>query len=245
MAGAFLRKFLRLIHSTRYLRLSQFLRDVETKRLDELRNRIRTKRLKAECEKKEREIKLTDNILPIKRSRNKCMSNHHNVQLVGLLLTSVPGSANPQSKTLFQKTRSEASKFQKSIFSLQMVPRMPDGKSYRVLHNSLSAKLPPALPSTSPSCVTVTRTQCPKPSLPSVSATLPSDSQPTSPTDDAITDQPQTNLLPNGRPPNTGKKDPMASLFIPKHRAHSQLPSTPSRSSRTTAPLTSRTRILS
>jgi len=186
------------------------LRDLEAKRLDELGTRLRMKRLKADGEKKEREVKITEGIFPTKRPSK--------------------WSASSQPKTLFQKTRSEASKIQKNMFTLQMIPRMPNGKAYRVLHNTLSAKLPPALPSTTPNRTTVVRV------YPDSSASSPSSSSTSSPSQLKLipptrpvhaTTKKDADALPASRPPNIGKKDPMAALFMPKHRAHSQLPSAP------------------
>jgi hypothetical protein len=153
------------------------------------------------------------------------------------VLTPFVGSANSQPKTLFQKTRSEASKIQRNMFTLQMIPRMPNGKAYRVLHNTLSAKLPPAPPSTTPNRTTVVQvypdSSASSPSPSSSSSSTSSSSPPsrlkflppTSPVH--ATTKKDVDMLPASRPPNFGKKDPMAALFMPKHRAHSQLPSVP------------------
>ncbi|KII89125.1 hypothetical protein PLICRDRAFT_596548 [Plicaturopsis crispa FD-325 SS-3] len=209
------------------------LREAEAKRIEEIGSRIRNRRLEAEERTKEKEIKLTDRIPPTKRARGGGWSG------------------NPQPKTLFQKTRSEASKLQKNMYSARMVPPMPTAKQYRVLPSPASAELPPP-PSTMKSArVTVRTVAHRRPSASSTSATSsatsfspisslgtsPSSSGPSSASHTPATlSNTPTPLRPSPKkadapPPNpksaVKKKDPMASMFMPKHRTFSQLPSHP------------------
>lgn len=191
------------------------LREAEAQRLEEIGSRIRSQRLKADGEKKEREVKFTDRIPPPKRNRGGW-------------------STTPQPKTLFQKTRSEASRIQKNVYS-RVIP-----KDYRVLRNTLSAKPPLAPSSSSPSHVTVNTVIYRRPSTASASSStsMPTPesvfSQPLSSTGSpserkrkTIPDLSSTSVSSDLRQPKlpaVTKKDPMAALFMPKHRAHSQLP---------------------
>ncbi|KAI0063419.1 hypothetical protein BV25DRAFT_1854480 [Artomyces pyxidatus] len=197
-------------------------RDTEAKRLEAIGSRIRSQRLEAEERKKEKEIKLTDRVPPMKRSRGGW------------------GNTVSQPKTLIQRTRTEASKIQRSMFGAQMRPPMIAAKSYRVITNTNSAKIPSHPSSNSkPSSLGGSRVVV-KP----VPYRRPSTPQPSPPLNPAqrheaihVNDKPTTAVplrpdvldLP-GRPAPPGgiaKKGPTSSLFMPKHRAHSQLPSRP------------------
>ncbi|EIM89821.1 uncharacterized protein STEHIDRAFT_166141 [Stereum hirsutum FP-91666 SS1] len=86
------------------------LRAIEARRFEEIGSRIRSQRLEAEGRKREKEIKFTSTPPPAKRARGW------------------NGTAQP--KSLFQKTRTEATKVQKSMFGPQLRPPMLTAKSY-------------------------------------------------------------------------------------------------------------------
>ncbi|KAF5381033.1 hypothetical protein D9615_004153 [Tricholomella constricta] len=213
-----------------------FLREAEAKRLEEASTKLRNQRLEAEERKKEREVKLTDRVPPPKRQRTGW-------------------ATNPAPKTLFQKTRSEASKLQKNMYHARMVPPMPqNGKKYSVLPKPASATLDFLPPSTGTSRVTVnnvvhrrsvtssttlsTSATSATPSA-SGSALSPSASQSrslvtTSKCSPSVVGSLSKPPLRSDastpaesrpfKPPAPVKRDPMASLFVPKRRAHSQRP---------------------
>ncbi|KAJ7087764.1 RNA polymerase II transcription factor SIII subunit A-domain-containing protein [Mycena epipterygia] len=246
----------------------------EARRIDEVGSKIRRQRLEAEERKKEQEIKLTTQHPPSKRRWG------------------VPA----QPKTLFQKTKSEASRLQKNMYAKPMFSPMPSGKNYRVLPPDNSALLPASRSGVASSRVTVNtvihRISAPGSTVASASRSskapanrssqkclptiaLPTQSSPPStsspsayspslPRRDSIsltksplpsssvfsftglssttmsTLQTTTQSPPKKRrqtgpefspiasesrppkPPTPMKRDPMASLFLPKHRAYSQ-----------------------
>ncbi|KAK7467349.1 hypothetical protein VKT23_004406 [Stygiomarasmius scandens] len=199
------------------------LQEEEAQRLEAAANRLRTQRLQAEERKKEREVKFTDRVPPAKRAR--------------------PWGAPSQPKSLFQKTRSEASKIQKNMYTARMIPPMVKGKDYRVAKPP-SVGFSSAAQTSNFNRVTVNTviqrrpaTVVPSPSASSQSVSTPSvPSQPqsqSSPSTFPKTVSPKkdetTRVSPSKsdglplKPPSKVKKDPMASLFVPKHRAHSQL----------------------
>ncbi|KAH9950267.1 RNA polymerase II transcription factor SIII subunit A-domain-containing protein [Amylocystis lapponica] len=208
------------------------LRDLEARRLDLASERLRSSRQEAEERKKETQIKITDKLPPAKRSKGWGFA--------------------PQPKTLLQKTRSNAVRMQKGIYGAGGPP-MPPVKTYRAPVAS-SAVRPPAsslpassvtTPSTTGSRVTVTTVMVPRPSAPAAPAT--SSSPPARLTTRAAS--PDTMLpaasnttSPGATSPVPGearaavkspaKKDPMAALFMPKHRAYSQLANAPRNLSR-------------
>jgi len=195
------------------------LRQAEAKRFEELGSRLRNQRVEAEERKKEREVKLTDRVPPSKRSRTGW-------------------GTSPQPKSLFQKTRSEASKIQKTMYTARMVPPMPQVKDYRILSSAPSVKLlPPPPPSSGSPCVTVKTVAYRRPYSVSSSVTSESSRSPTrsppAPRPQIVKDRipsrtaPQlspTHLEPQPHNLPVGKRDPMSTLFMPKHRAHSQRP---------------------
>ena len=152
-----------------------------------------------------------------------------------------PDASNPQPKTLFQKTRMEASRIQKSIYTGVTVPRTQGIKDYRVVASAThSAKVAPSQCATFPSRVTINTVYrrdsptTPSSSSSSASRTSSSASSPTPtkhcngsqivPKPPAVGQSPRPLLSRPPPPAQAGKKDPMAALFMPKHRAHSQLP---------------------
>ncbi|KAJ7047106.1 RNA polymerase II transcription factor SIII subunit A-domain-containing protein [Mycena alexandri] len=229
----------------------------EAQRIEQAGIKIRRQRQEAEDRKKEQEIKLTTQLPPAKRRWG------------------VP----VQPKTLFQKTRSEASRIRKSIFAPPMLPPMPSGgKNYRVLAAGKPDLLPPPpsgmvsprvtvttvvhrVPATGafPPRLAVKRQSSHKsvPPLPSSSASSPSSpsrgnssgltsasklplsssssvssltslsSMSTQSSTQPPLKKPRTAEYPHitseSRPSRSPiKRDPMASLFLPKHRAYSQ-----------------------
>ena len=146
-----------------------------------------------------------------------------------------------QPKTLFQKTRTEASKISKTMYTPRVMPPMPRVKDYRptgISHGG-GTLLPPPPPSSGKSCVVVKTTyrRAPSTSVTSSSATF--SSAPSLVLDKFPNPkphfQPKTIMAPplpprpslqqaEPRPSTPVKKDPMSALFMPKHRAHSQRP---------------------
>ncbi|KAJ3773589.1 RNA polymerase II transcription factor SIII subunit A-domain-containing protein [Lentinula raphanica] len=209
------------------------LREAEAKRLEEVGLRIRSQRLEADERKKEREVKFTDRLPPPKRQRT------------GWNMPTQP-------KTLFQKTRSEASKLQKNMYHTRMIPPMLKGKDYRPTGNTSSDSLLPAM-STYSNRVTV-KTVARRPSAAGLSEPSALPSKTSNPLPSKSTNPPSTftaesrslvsssngtlsisskdpknSQIPSSeivssytKPFTVTKKDPMASLFVPKHRAHSQ-----------------------
>ncbi|KAJ7685443.1 RNA polymerase II transcription factor SIII subunit A-domain-containing protein [Mycena polygramma] len=106
----------------------------EARRIEEVGLKIRRQRQEAEDRKKEQEIKITTQLPPPKRR----------------------WGAPVQPKTLFQKTKSEASRLQKNMYAKPMFPPMPSGKNYRVLPPDNSAVLPLSQSGAASSRVTVT-----------------------------------------------------------------------------------------
>lgn len=195
------------------------LREAEAHRLEQVTSKLRNQRMEAAERKKEREVKLTDRLPPAKRART---------------------SAN-QPKTLFQKAKKEV-KLRRSLYTTRILPPMAQGKTYRISPSSASVN--PPIPSCKRSnnyeiteSVVIKRPSCALTAPSSVSPLRPSDeapaSAPPSPSRPAPSVGPHSTVLsPQSTQaearlfnPPIQKKDPMASLFMPKHRAFSQLPS--------------------
>ncbi|KAL4067724.1 RNA polymerase II transcription factor SIII subunit A-domain-containing protein [Scleroderma citrinum] len=194
------------------------LQEAEAYRLEEVTSKLRNQRMEAAERKKEREVKLTDRLPPAKRTR---------------------ASVN-QPKTLFQKARNEV-KLRKSLYTPRILPPMPQGKTYHTPSSSASPKAPAPpsmntpnhkftesvvikrqpLASTAPSGVSTSQPRDAAPATPS--PTKPAPSAGPAELSHVLQSSPthaESRLL---KPP-IQKKDPMASLFMPKHRAFSQLP---------------------
>jgi len=199
------------------------LKVVEEKLLEEARSKLRSKFMKAVENKKEREVKYTDRVPPPKRARTGWNTN-------------VPA------KTLFQKTRSDASKLQKNIYNARFLPPMPTAKNYgqvaapqMALQPSSSSRVTVnTVIKTRPVIRSVTSDTTAQSSSSSSSATSPtipqkplitsSSSNPPTPTLMTVT---VSESPPIAKSPSTNKsikKDPMASLFVPKRKAYSQRP---------------------
>ncbi|KAI0724986.1 RNA polymerase II transcription factor SIII subunit A-domain-containing protein [Fomitopsis betulina] len=211
------------------------LQEMEAQRFEELKSRLRTIRQEADDRKKGSQIKLTDRLPPAKRTK--------------------PWSVPVQPKTLIQRTRHEAARMQKGIYGTPMLAMK--AKISRTASSVPPAKRPTSTsttpstpsgssgPSTNRSGSRVTVTAVPirrtavSASPPAVQDTAP---PPTSMSafDTAQCGLPSTSPPPasHSPPPRSvltrvvpAKKDPVSSIFMPKHRAHSQLPTsrTPAR----------------
>jgi elongin-A len=134
------------------------------------------------------------------------------------------GSSTPQQKSMFQKTRSEASKIQKAMFEPCMRPPMPTIQATRQRVKNVTPELPTRAHTTSGTRVIVRPVPHRQPpATPPVSP--PSEKKPTS---SLVSDTSQDSSLlePTARlrqPSLNAKKESTCSLFMPKHRAHSQL----------------------
>ncbi|KAF9447667.1 hypothetical protein P691DRAFT_671037 [Macrolepiota fuliginosa MF-IS2] len=223
------------------------LKHEEKRRFERLGSKLKAQRMEVEERKKEREVKLIDRVPPSKRPRTGGWG------------------APVQPKTLLQKTLSEASKIQKTMYTSRMIPPMNSSKSYRVLPRPSCPIIPPSTSTTAGrvSVNTVPKRPISGPSglsskisprapLPSSSVCQPSPSTsslsnsrpiPTSVIPQtATTTVPQSGTAPVKKPSAASpsstpadarpikaipiKKDPMATLFVPKHRAYSQRPVT-------------------
>jgi elongin-A len=234
-------------------RIVQVIQEAEAKRLEEATAKLRNQRLEADGRKKEREVKLTDRVPPQKRARMgaSCMPIFLILQYdTDLWMTACTGSTNVQPKTLFQKTKTEASKIQRTMYNARIVPPMPpNGRNFRVL-----AKPDPTLPlsptSNNTKRVTVNTVMLRRTSTDSAppttlsSASSSSQSSPHFPApamskgfpihspatirsaNHQVPPHSTTSTISSDasplKAPSSGKKDPMATLFVPKRRAYSQ-----------------------
>ncbi|OBZ75759.1 Elongin-A [Grifola frondosa] len=210
---------------------------MEAKRLDEVAARLRVQRQEAEERKKESQIKITDRPPPAKRSRwgtsaqpktllQKTRSEAARVQKGIYAIHSNPTIPNGKNYRILP-----------SKHSAKLLPPPPASSSSssgpRVTVTTVTVRRPKltspkAVSSTSPSRIAAP--SCPAfSSIPRYSQSVPrhtttSTAQPISPPKPVSISEPR---LASQRPSQHSKKDPMASLFMPKHRAHSQLPTQP------------------
>ena len=205
--------------------------------------------MKAVEHKKEREVKFTDRVQPPKRTRTGCTRfNLYPTLLIPTLTNTYShlGNSSVPAKTLFQKTRSDASKLQKTIYNARILPPMPTAKNYGQVAPQMALE-----PSSSRVTVnTVIKRRPQNASVPltlrSVSSETSLSAQSTSGSATSPTPQPLTTTSPisiSSCPPTatltasetpriakspttnkTIKKDPMAALFVPKRKAYSQRP---------------------
>ncbi|KAG5220487.1 RNA polymerase II transcription factor SIII [Salix suchowensis] len=97
------------------------LRESETRRLEELAHKMRKQRTAAEDKKEERKVKFTDRLPPAASKRSGCKATY--IQVTGPASDITYRGINPQPKTLFQKTKSEAFKLQRTMYSfVQSLP---------------------------------------------------------------------------------------------------------------------------
>ncbi|KAF8274861.1 hypothetical protein EI94DRAFT_19 [Lactarius quietus] len=183
------------------------LRAKKERRLEEISARMKTQRLEAEERKKQKEIKFTDRVPPMKRARG--------------------WSSTPQQKSLFQKTRSEASKIQKTMFEPCIRPPMPTVQATRQRVQNVASKSPTRADTTSGTRVVVRPVpHRQRPATPPVSPPSERKSASSPVHDASLRPQDSPLLEPTARlrqPSLSAKKEPACSLFMPKHRAHSQL----------------------
>jgi hypothetical protein len=146
------------------------------------------------------------------------------------------GNMAPQPKNLFQKTRSEASRIQKNMFGPQMRPPMIIAKSYNT-SIGISTRPPPLGKPLTGTRVVVKpvpyrRVEPLVPTDPPVQSV--STSSGAAARAELLNEKPGSSLgktaIPDTSPaqvrpirPMPSKKDPKSSIFMPKHRAHSQL----------------------
>jgi elongin-A len=183
------------------------LRAKKERRLEEISARMKSQRLEAEERKKQKEIKFTDRVPPMKRARG--------------------WSSTPQQKSLFQKTRSEASKLQKAKFEPRIRHPMPTVQANRQRVQSVLSESHTRAHTTSGTRVIVRPVphRQPPPTLPvppppekKFASSLVHDAPP------GPQDSPLLGTTARLRQPALSpKKEPTSSLFMPKHRAHSQL----------------------
>ena len=226
----------------------KLLKVVEEKLLEEARSKLRSKLMKAVEHKKEREVKYTDRVPPPKRTRTGCTRFQLYPNSLGHSRNTYSGNTSVPAKTLFQKTRSDASKLQKNIYNARMLPPMPAAKNYgqvapqmalepsssRVTVNTVIKRRPISAPLTLLRSVTSSETALSAQSASSsaTSSTTPQPLKTTSPI--SISSSPPTTTLTASESPRivksspttnkTIKKDPMAALFVPKRKAYSQRP---------------------
>jgi len=178
------------------------LRARKEKRLEEISARMKTQRLEAEEGKRQKEIKIIDRVPPMKRARG--------------------WSSAPQQKSLFQKTRSEASKIRRAVYEPRMRPPMPTAQVNRQRIRDVSASSSPSKPASGTRVVV--RPVVRRPSPAALPASTVSEKKPSNLDQD--TGQRSHPLEPRLKQPSpSAKKEPTCSLFMPKHRAHSQLSS--------------------
>jgi elongin-A len=202
----------------------QDLRAKKEKRLEEISARMKRQRLEAEERKKQKEIKITDCVPPMKRARgceflSRCLLEREEPYI------RVSGPVSPQQKSLFQKTRSEASKIQRTMFEPRMRLPMPASHTNRQRVQSVISSSSSLIHPTSGTRVIVR--PVPVGQRPTESPGSPSAGKKTTTN---VQNRPQGSqpLDPTAREKQTSvgaKKEPSCSLFMPKHRAHSQLTS--------------------
>jgi hypothetical protein len=122
--------------------LIQFLADEATRRMDDITSKLRTDRVKQEERKKDKEVKLTDRLPPAKRQRcqssslSYCGRRRSYIYITG-------GQTQP--KTLFQRTRTEASRVSKTTYQARMFPN-----AQKIVPNSLASRVPILAPPCAP-----------------------------------------------------------------------------------------------
>ena len=147
---------------------------------------------------------------------------------------SIAGTSGPTPpKTLFQKTRAEATKIQKNVFGTRLATTAHTIKSTRIQLRPPTAQLTPSKSGTPKTVSTVKHRHIPtsssKVTTPKFEApaslSINKDSQPVKSPEcktGSISPNPLTSPKSHKPPPST--KDSLSSLFMPKHRAYSQLP---------------------
>jgi len=216
------------------------LAENETVRLAEAANRLRSKREQADELKKEHQVKIVQAPKRAKPSTSSCVYSSLLFSM-SRPLTILAGGAFVPKKTLFQKTKTEASKLQKSIYTTRMNPIiMSQAKDYRqpIVRPPPGNMLPPSA-AVDPSRVTVNtvkrRAQVSSGSRSqhdSRSATVSTVAKPVMVKKAITAPMMKSSIVASAheqagspRPIKSlpsSKRDPMAALFMPKQRAYSQ-----------------------
>lgn len=145
--------------------------------------------------------------------------------IVETFILVVSGSSTPQQKSLFQKTRSEASKLQRTKFEPRMRPPMPAAQTNRARIKSVVPESSSPSQPASGSRVIV-RPAVYRPSPKALPASPVAEKKSTPLVQKSSSDSQPTESAPRPKQPSpNAKKEPTCSLFMPKHRAHSQLTS--------------------
>ncbi|EIW84916.1 hypothetical protein CONPUDRAFT_162236 [Coniophora puteana RWD-64-598 SS2] len=191
------------------------LRAAEAERLEKVGNKLRNQRLEEAERKREREIKLTDRVPPPKRAR-------------------IGGWGAPApTKTLFQKTKTHASKIQRNMYNARILPAAPQSKTFKPLTSTPLLKPPATSSATTYGSRVTVKTVAYRKSVPSPGSASKHSQSPVADTASVTPTKSQPQSLSMSppcearplKPPAATKKDPMAALFMPKHKALSQLPS--------------------
>ncbi|OCH88193.1 hypothetical protein OBBRIDRAFT_104443 [Obba rivulosa] len=218
-------------------------RDLEAQRLEVLGTRLRTQRAEAEERKRESSIKITDRLPPVKRSRGWGTTPPKS------LLQKTRSEAARMQKGIYGMRvlpMPKAKDYTRTASSTQPLLPPPPSPATSALSSATSATPPSAVVG---SRLTVTAVPvrrpppAPAPKPPNASSTTksaghskPSPAKPTPPaalrSSPPEPPTPPPTLVPRSpaaKPPATpagagAKRDKMSALFMPKHRAHSQLP---------------------
>lgn len=144
------------------------------------------------------------------------------------------GISSPQQKSLFQKTRSEASKIQRTMFEPRMRPPMPAAQTNRQRLRNAVPELPsPSQPASGSRVIVRPVVYRQSPTVLSAAAAaaashVSSEKKPSTLVQNTSLEQQQGSQrlesAPRLKQASLGaKKEPTCPLFMPKHRAHSQL----------------------
>jgi len=138
----------------------------------------------------------------------------------------VSGSSAPQQKSLFQKTRSEASKIQRTMFEPCMRPPMPAARTNRArIKSVVPESSSPSQPASGTRVIVRPAVYRPSPKVLPASPVTERKSTPHVQKSSSDSPQPLESAPRLKQPSPNAKKEPTCSLFMPKHRAHSQLTS--------------------
>ncbi|KAH8117167.1 hypothetical protein DFH11DRAFT_1541493 [Phellopilus nigrolimitatus] len=190
------------------------LKEKEAVRLEEASSKIRNQRLEADGLKRKRQVKLTDRLPLPKRPRHGCST----------------GPSPP--KTLFERTRREATKIQKNMFGTRTLPTpIVNSKGFRAKLSAPSAQL--TTNDTEPVAVTTVTVRTSRtPSSSQMRRSMDSSFKlPPDPSNRSRSAFHEQKVIPSGSIVGP-EKSLMESSFSPKQRAYSQLPHSTSSSSR-------------
>lgn len=139
----------------------------------------------------------------------------------------VSGSSTPQQKSLFQKTRSEASKIQRTMFEPRMRPPMPAAQTNRArMRNAVPELTSPSQPASGTRVIVRPAVYRPSPKVPPPSPVSERKSTNLAQKSSSRQDSHPLESAPRLKQSSlNAKEEPTCPLFMPKHRAHSQLTS--------------------